>query len=296
MLFRRSDVPLKGDASGRYLPWLAAVMVYLASLALVCALTMNRAITHWQEGLSGSLTIQIPHDADAAGAAGAPERLERVVALLMATPGVREAEVLEPAEIERLLRPWLGGAAGLDDLPVPQLVSVSFDPAAAPDVDKLAREVAGVAPGAVIDTHRAWLGKVRDLARSVQWVAVLVVALIGACAIAIVAFATRMGLSVHGNVIQLLHLIGARDSYVAGQFQAHALTFVLRGGIAGLVLAVGTVFLIGQGLRGSDVMLLPELTLQPLDWSALLLLPVFVALVAMLTARVTVMRTLGRMP
>ncbi len=300
-LFGRRDVPLDGDASGRFLPWLVAVMVYLAALALISAMTMSRAITHWQEGLSGTLTIQIPHDqvprgGPASKANAAPDAIEPILQLLIATPGVREAKVLEPEEIERLLQPWLGAAAGLTDLPVPSLISVTFDTAAEPNLENLAREVSKISPGAVVDTHQSWLGKVRDLARTVQWVAVLVVALIVGCAIMIVAFATRMGLSVHGHVIQLLHLIGARDSYVASQFQAHVLTFALRGGIAGLLLAVGTVFLAGRTLEGSEAILLPEFVLQPLDWSALLLLPVIVAIVATVTARLTVLRTLGRMP
>lgn len=296
MLFRRSDVPLDRDASGRYLPWLVAVMVYLAALALVCALTMSRAISHWEKGLSGTMTIQVPQGIGAQGAAGPSDVLARITRILLATPGVRQAEILEPAEIERLLEPWLGAAAGLADLPVPALISVTFDAAAPPDLEQLARRVAEAAPGAVVDSHQAWLGKVKDLARSVQFLSVLVVGLIGAGAIAIVAFATRMGLSVHGHVIELLHLIGARDAYVARQFQSHALSFALRGGIIGLLLAVGTVFLIGRTIRGGEAILLPSLSLQPLDWSVLLLLPVVVALVAMITARMTVLRTLGRMP
>lgn len=295
-LFRRSDVPLEGDASARFLPWLVAVMVYLAALALVCALTMNRAISHWEAGLSGALTIQVPRDAAGEGAAGETDTLARITRILIETPGVRQAEVLEQAEIERLLEPWLGAAAGLSDLPVPALISVTFEADAPPNLDRLARRIAEVAPGAVVDTHQTWLGKVRDLARSVQLVAVLVVTLIGVCAVAIVAFATRMGLSVHGHVIELLHLIGARDSYVARQFQTHTLRFALRGGLVGILLTVGTVFLVGRTMSGNEAILLPELTLQPLDWSALLLLPVFIALVAMMTARMTVLRTLGRMP
>ena len=296
MLFRRSDVPLDSDASGRFLPWLVAVMVYLAALALVCALTMTRAISHWEMGLSGTMTIQIPQGLDGQGESGASDVLARVTRILLETPGVRQAEVLETAEIERLLEPWLGAAAGLADLPVPALISVTFDAAAPPDIEGLARRIAEAAPGAVVDSHQAWLGKVRDLARSVQLLSVLIVGLIGTGAIAIVAFATRMGLSVHGHVIELLHLIGARDSYVARQFQSHALTFALRGGLIGLVLAVGTVFLIGRTIKGGEALLLPALSLQPLDWSILLLLPVVVALVAMITARMTVLRTLGRMP
>ncbi len=292
-LFGKKDVPLDGDASGRFLPWLVAIMVYLAALALISALTMSRAVGHWQEGLSGTLTIQVPQEqgGEKAGAA-----LDRILKLLLTTPGVREAKVMEPDEIERLLQPWLGAAASLAELPVPALVSVTFNPAAEPDFGVLAREVAKISPEAVVDTHRAWLGKVRSLARSVQWVALLVVALITGSAILIVTFATRMGLSVHGPVIQLLHLIGAHDSYIASQFQAHVLTFALRGGIAGLLLAIATVFAAGQTLKGNEALLLPDVALRPLDWTVLLLLPVAVTLVATLTARVTVLRTLARMP
>ena len=295
-LFKRSDVPLHGDASGRFLPWLVAVMVYLAALALICALVMNRTISRWEQGLSGTLTVQIPPAAEGADAAQQDEIVAAVTRALSQTPGVREAKPLERGEIERLLEPWLGAAAGLADLPVPALISVTLDPDAPPDLEALQRRVSEAAPEAVVDTHQAWLGKVRDLARSVQLIAIAVVALIGTCAVLIVAFATRMSLSVHSNVIQLLHLIGARDAYVASQFQSHALSFALRGGIVGLLIAIASIFLVQQTAAGSETLLLPEFALQPLDWSALMILPVAIALVAMLTARITVLRTLGRMP
>jgi cell division transport system permease protein len=127
-------------------------------------------------------------------------------------------------------------------------------------------------------------------------VAALVVVLVGVCAITIVIFATRMGLSVHSHVIELLHLIGALDSYVARQFQAHALKMSLRGGLVGLILAVLSVLLVDRALQGADVPLLPVLPIRGLEVALLALLPVLVAMVAMLTARLTVLRTLGRMP
>lgn len=294
MLFRRSDLPLERDPSGRFLPWLVTVMVYLAALALVGALAMNRVLAHWDTGLSGRITVQVPQ-AQGAGADPA-EAINRVIDRLMATSGVTAAEVLEPDEIMRLLEPWLGAGAATQELPLPALISVEVDRDNPPDLDRLARELAQAAPGAVVDDHQAWLGRLRDLARSVGFVAALVVVLVGACAIANVVFATRMGLSVHGQVIELLHLIGAQDSYVARQFQAHALRLALRGGVLGLVLAVLTVILLGQVLARAETALLPSFSLHGLDWSILAALPLIVALIAMLTARLTVLRTLGRMP
>jgi cell division transport system permease protein len=160
----------------------------------------------------------------------------------------------------------------------------------------LRRRLTQIAPGTVLDDHQSWLGKLLDVARSVQLVAILVVGLVGASAVTMVIFATRMGLSVHGRVIELLHLIGAQDSYVARQFQAHALRLALRGGVLGLLLAVLTVVVVANLLGRGDVLGIPELTPLSIEWSLLPLLPLVVAVIAMITARLTVLRTLGRMP
>ena len=296
MRARHGDVPLDRDASGRYLPWLVAVMVYLAGLALVCAMMMNRAVAHWEQGLTGQLTIQVPRDEAAHPARAAPAKLERLIEMLRRTPGVCDAQEMTPDEIGRLLEPWLGTAARSANLPVPALIAVTLESRAEIDMDALAARVAEAMPGAVLDDHQAWLGRLRDLARSVQLVAALVVALVGGCAVMIVVFATRMGLSVHGHVIELLHLIGALDSYVARQFQAQALKLALRGGVFGLLAAVATVVLVERTLAGTKTMILPDISIRPLEISLLALLPVIIALIAMMTARLTVLRTLGRMP
>jgi len=300
MLFRRTDLPLDRDPSGRFLPWLIALMVYLAALALVCAMAMAKMVERWDSGLSSSITVQVPPPET--GAPGTQEAaIDRVIELLMDTKGVRSAEVLEPDEIAALLEPWLGAGtgigagagAGYGDLPLPALISVGVDPAATPDYRDLARRLTRAVPGAVLDDHQSWLGQLVDLARTIELVAALMV---GASAIAMVIFATRMGLAIHGRVIELLHLIGAQDSYVAREFETHALRLALRGGTFGLLLAIATVILVAHLFERLESVLLPELTLLPIEWAALAMLPLAIALVAMLTARFTVLGDLGRMP
>ncbi len=126
--------------------------------------------------------------------------------------------------------------------------------------------------------------------------AALIVFLVGASAVAMVVFATRMGLAIHGRVIELLHLIGALDSYVAREFETHALKLALRGGAFGLLLAIATVALVARLFERLESTLLPELTLSPIEWAALAALPLAISVVAMLTARFTVLGNLGRMP
>ena len=301
MLFRRGDLPLERDPTGRFLPWLVALMVYLAALALVCAMVMNKMVERWDTGLSGSITVQIPPRQGAPGdpaeaGAAADASLDAVIEILLATPGVISAEVLEPDEIAHLLEPWLGAGASYGDLPLPELIAVGIDPSAAPDFEKLSQRLARAAPGTMLDDHQSWLGQLLDLARSIELVAVLVVVLVGASAVTMVVFATRMGLAIHGRVIELLHLIGAQDSYVAREFEAHSLKLALRGGVLGLALAVLTVILVERLFERMEAALLPDLTLLPGEWALLALLPLVVAGIAMLTARLTVLGTLGRMP
>jgi cell division transport system permease protein len=98
-----------------------------------------------------------------------------------------------------------------------------------------------------------------------------------------------------------LHLIGARDGYIAGQFERHALRLGLRGGIGGLVLAALTIGAIAAaadrvGALDDAIRLLPALGAPPIEWALLLLLPVAAGAVAMITARITVLRALRRMP
>ncbi len=295
MLFRRTDLPLDRDPAGRFLPWLVALMVYLAALALVCAMAMAKMVERWDTGLSGTITVQVPPPEP--GAPGGQEAaIDRVVELLLDTKAVRSAEVLEPDEIAALLEPWLGAGAAYGELPLPALISVGIDPAAALDYQALARRLADAAPGTVLDDHQSWLGQLLDLARAIELVAALIVILVGASAVAMVIFATRMGLAIHGRVIELLHLIGAQDAYVAREFEIHALRLALRGGVVGLLFAIATVVLVARLFERLDSVLLPALTLSPVEWAALAMLPFAIAVVAMLTARFTVLGNLGRMP
>ncbi len=296
MLRRRLDIPLNRDGSVRFLPWIIALMVYLAGLALSGTLVLQAALDHWNRSLTGTLTVQVPP-----AEAGAPDPLPAVLALLRGTPGVVSAEPLTRAATAKLIEPWLGSALTPEELALPRLVDLRIDPAAPPDLAALRTRLAAAAPGAALDDHRLWLDRLAALVMSIEATALAIVALIGGAAVLTVVFTTRAGLAVHHAVIEVLHLIGARDGYIAAQFQRQALELGLRGGLVGLLLTVLTLVGIGHAgaataLFGEDVRLLPSLRLALWQWPLLAALPLAAAVIAMLTARFTVLRALKRMP
>ena len=153
----------------------------------------------------------------------------------------------------------------------------------------------------MLDDHRLWLDRLAGLVLSIEATALTIVLLIGAAAVLTVVFTTRAGLAVHHAVIEVLHLIGAKDGYIAQQFERQARGLGLRGGLVGLALTAVTLIAIGHAsaalsIFGDQVRLLPSLALAPWHWLVLALLPLAAAAIAMLTARLTVLRALRRMP
>ena len=296
MLRQRLDIPLNRDSSVRFLPWIIGLMVYLAGLALAGTLVLNGTLARWDRSLSGTLTVQLPP-----AEPGKDDPLPRVVQVLRETPGVKNAEPLGAAATARLLEPWLGNALSVDELPLPRLIDLRIDTDTPPDLAALSARLAAAAPQAVLDDHRLWLDRLASLVVSVELTALAVVALIGAAAVLTVVFTTRAGLAVHHGVIEVLHLIGARDNYIARQFERQALELGLRGGIMGLVLTIATLALIGHAsdataLLGERARLVPAFELRFWHWLLVALLPAAAAGIAMLTARLTVLRALARMP
>jgi cell division transport system permease protein len=93
----------------------------------------------------------------------------------------------------------------------------------------------------------------------------------------------------------VLHLIGARDEYVAGQFQSHAMSMGLKGGAIGALFAAGAVIGIERLLDRVEAFKVLKVGLTPVQWGILALVPVGAALLAALVARYTVLRGLARM-
>lgn len=291
----RRDLPLGADAAARFLPWIVGAMVYLAALALASAFAVNLAIGDWRTDITGELTIEVP-TTDDADAAERDARLDRVMAALTGVEGIAGLSIIGPAEVERLLEPWLGPDAAAADLPLPDLVAVTLDPGATPDFALLEQRLAAAAPGAQLDDHRAWIRRLDRLALLVEFLTGAIVLLVAGAAALAVVFVTRTGLDIHRQTVELVHLLGARDQYIARLFEQHALAFGFVGGVLGLAAAVATISAIALAVHRLAAGVLPSVTLGLFHWGALAMLPLLAAAIAMLTARVTVLRTLAKGP
>jgi cell division transport system permease protein len=294
---RASTLPLDGDGSARFLPWLIGLMVFLAALATGAGFAIDSALIRWDDGLRGTLTVQLPQPIGGGPLAGAS--VDGALALLRGTAGITGATALDPQAEAGLLQPWLGDSVEAGQLPLPVLIDVQHSEAVALDLPDLTRRLAAIVPGASVETHGAWLEQLFRVAELIEIGAAIVVLLIGVVAVITVIFTTRTGLMIHAPIVDLLHLMGATDGYIARQFQWHAFGLGVRGGAIGLVLALlafGALRLAAEQGGAAIADLAPGLRLPVLAWVLVGALPLVMGLVGLVTARVTVLRTLARMP
>ncbi len=298
---RGYDLPLQRDGGTGFVVTLSALMVFMAFLALAASFILGAMTARWSSGLEGAISIEIPAE-DAAGKIRSRESLieeaRSIEGLAAAHPGVESAHALNAEEITALVLPWLGGEAqSLSNLPLPGLVSIKLASEAAPaDIRVLEKKIKALAPQARIDRHESWLGDVLRFTGALKLGAYTLLLVTGATLAMAVAGAVRARLAVFADQVELLHLMGASDGYVSGQFQRHAFHLTTAGALAG-VMAGALVLIVMSWMGGRmDVSLVPSFRLQTMQIVMLALLPAVTGLIAVVTTRRTVRQVLERMP
>jgi cell division transport system permease protein len=292
------ETPLvpRNSISGRALVAVVAIMTFLASLTTGAVILVGNAAGEWQSDISREVTIQVApaqgRDVDAA--------VEKAAAIARESPGIAEVRPYSKEESAKLLEPWLGSGLSLNELPVPRLIVVRISANAAPDLTQLRRVLADQVPGAMLDDHRGWIDRMRTMAGSAVAAGVFILFLVFAATILSVTFATRGAMATNKSVIEVLHFVGAKNGFIARNFQHHFLFLGLQGGAIGGGAAMVLFALAGfisrwfAGTPGADQTsaLFGSFSVGLVGYIAVLLQVALIAVVTALTSRNTVNRTL----
>lgn len=296
---RRYDLPLVGGAGSAFLRLLIGLMTILGVLALALTLALHDAGKHWQGALENRATIELPAQTQDGGITPQDELAETAAALARAAaeePGILAAEVMSRAEMGELVSPWLGDVEALEDVPLPALVSLELDPDIEVDFSALQEKLETIDERARLERHEDWVAALSDLAGTVNFAAGMTTLLVGIIILCAVAGSVRSKLAEHKHELELLHLIGAGDSYIAAQMQRRFALLSLQGGLAGLVAAFALLGLAALGKDEAMDAVMPSLTLSGPQLTILALFPLLLAALALGAARLTTLRVLEKMP
>jgi cell division transport system permease protein len=290
----RFETPLvpRNSISGRALVAVVAIMTFLVSLTTGAAVLVTKAAGEWQSDISREVTIQIMpapgRDLDVS--------VDRAASVARSVAGIVDVRPYSKEESAKLLEPWLGSGLSLSELPVPRLIVVKIAADAMPDLGQLRRVLADQVPGAVLDDHRGWVDRMRAMAGTAVAAGVCILILMFAATILSVTFATRGAMATNKTVIEVLHLVGAKNAFIAQHFQHHFLVLGFQGGAIGggaAIVLFAAAAVLGHWFSGGQASaLFGSFSIGIIGYAAVLGQVVLIALVTALTSRHTVNSTL----
>ncbi len=226
---------------------LVAIMTFLSCVTLGGVILVQKSAAAWAGDVGREVTIQLRPIPDQ----NMESNLRTAVSLAEASPGVVRARAMSLEESQALLEPWLGSDLDLSALAIPRLVIVELSGSGTFDAEKL-REDISVIKGASLDTHAAWRQQLNAMAGTVVISGLLVLGLILTATVLAVIFATRGTMASNRAIVDVLHFIGASNSFIASEFQGRFLAIGLRGGIAGGLIAL--LFFLGIGFAVTNAL------------------------------------------
>ncbi len=272
------------------MPWVIAIMMFLAVLSAAAALAIGHATGALQGAIAGRVTVQL---VEANPDVRARQRVA-IAAELRRQTNVTEVTEIGDAEVRALLTPWLG-KDGLDsEIPVPALIDASLTDNSPAAVAEIERSIGMLAPGARVDRHSDWLGPIGGLLDTLRWLAVALVVLTAAATAAAVILGARAALDQHRATIDVMHLMGATDRQISRLFERRVAQDAVSGAALGFVVAVLALIVVGWRIDAVESALVGGGTLGWLDWVLIALLPLGGVGLAIAAARITVLRSLAR--
>ena len=298
LITRKQELPLKDNSTTLFLKVMISIAVFLFAVTLAGVLSINSMLNAWNNSILGSLTVQIMPVNNINQEKARQETLEqqkKAVDFLKKLPEAEQVSTLNDAQLQNLLQPWLGDGIDISELPTPRLIDVKLKKGAEIDFAKLAAKLAEVSPLASLDNHKLWLDKLVKFADGLKMLAMSILVLVIAITSGAIFYTTQTNLGLHKNIIEILHVMGAKDTYLAQQYAKRDAMLGFVGGCIGLFFAVPTIFMIAGLAEQIEGGIISEARLNWFSWGLILSLPLVSSLAAMTTAYYTVKRTLEKM-
>ena len=174
------DLSLEHDGSNRFMVWIMACFVFVATLAMFSAMAADKMVTDWQSYAVNQATLEIPYGPD-------NENIGLTLAERLAPLNVIDSvEIIPPEETTALVQSAIGTSADdetvdLSNLPLPLLLTVSFnEDMSDQDFKVLSGLIREVEPEVRIHRHERWASDILDYGKVLRGGALLLLILMAA--------------------------------------------------------------------------------------------------------------------
>ena len=293
----KTDIAFKSDTNKGFLPFITAFMVFLACITFATALTGKYLANDWDKKISKNITIQVLPDMKNKNTnKEIEERIKNITEILKQTPGIKSSYAMSMNETIKLLKPWLG-EIGEDklDIPLPRIISVEVSEIIPLNIRALTDEIKNYSNLITIENYESWMNDFTNTISAIQTLLGLIVILILATTGITIAHTTKSGLIVNKNVIEIMHMVGAHNSYISKQFSTQMMKLSISGGIIGYIISCLTIYTIQQFAIEINGGIISNITFSNKTHIYILAIPIIAGIISKITAVFTINKTLNQM-
>jgi cell division transport system permease protein len=224
----------------RPLTIVVSIMCALGCLAAFGAVAGFRAADTWTSDLKSAMTVVVQNPRDDAS-------LIRAAQIVSGIEGVTRADAMSKERAKELLKNYgTDMGATLDALPAPRLIEVGVAARQNQVAERIEAALKAAGYTSSVNDHSRFTGEILKTSAVVRILALSSLIALIVAAIASIAFAARAALETRRDAVEILHLVGAQDVFVAREVQIRFLRLgLIAGGIgalvAGIIIALGTV-------------------------------------------------------
>ena len=270
--------------SNFFLGWIMSSMIYLALLAVLFSTVSTLSFDKWRSATRDLVTIHVPKPAEIIDSDDGVTRLDETLKILRAFPDIESFTVLEKNDIERLINPLVDKDI-LKNILLPALIEIRLKRNnSLPDLNNALKNLS---TDIFIESHaELFLPDAKAFSGAKKLFSVIVGLTLFVAMISII-FAVHAGLAINRETIQVMHLIGAKNGFIARTFQKHVLKVLGFSSACGTALAMGTFFILDRLLRvaffgDGEIDIFKQINLW--DWTIFMLVPVSYPLLGIIVA------------
>ena len=286
-LRKNIDVPFEKDGSHKFVPIIIGLMVFLATLALTCAITISSIIKEWDDSYAPGYVIEVP--IKSYESRSGIDNIEKELMYALRT-------IIGADNVSLISNNYsvLGSESTDTQTPSSYLTfditirnGHTIEPAQIKEqVDKIRKDYKLV-------NHQTLRADKIIILNISMILSIVIAIIISLAAVSTIEFVTYSGLEVHKSIIDILHTLGARRQYIATQFQKQALILSLKGGMIGCGASAFLLFGLSFLLKQIDVEFVKNGIQNSQIVTIVFLTPLLGLLLSILAARVTVMLALN---
>jgi cell division transport system permease protein len=276
-------------------------VVFLLSFVISCTFLFTKGFHDWGSSRESKITIEIPISIAPPGtppeqfALMHTQKVEAIIDKVKRMPGCLGVRTVDPEKIRSMMEAWTGERGGNAEMQFPTLLDAMFQPSESINVDNMVQQLRLISADITVEHHNTWSKKLAILGRSLEIVSMIIGCFVLLCLVVIVALITKSSLQAYYSTLDILRLMGAKDSYIANIYQVYVLKTSLKGGGVGFCFALPTVYLL--------IIALQHLGLSGIAWNSIFLyifvvlifIPIAVVLISVLVSRLIVLSQLRRL-